>query len=260
MTVSARDIIAYLCIQEEGDWDRIFQRIEMRDFPNPERIREVLDKLDCKYVTAADPEYPAQLRQIYKAPYCLFYYGDISLLDDHQNQIISIIGSRDYSEYGEMATRSLSTNLARDFVVVSGLARGIDAIAAESVLSANGKTVAVLGSGVNICYPQENLELYQMIKKHGLLISEYPCDVQPSQDKFPMRNRIIAGLSRGILVTEAGIRSGTSITVNLGLMSGKDIMCIPYPFGSSSTCNRLIKEGAFLVENADDVRRYIGKY
>ena len=260
MIVSSREIIAYCAIAEEGDWDRIYQRLKMHSYPSPERIEKTLSQLTCKYVVLIDDTYPDRLRKIYKPPFCLFYEGDISLLDETKHKLVSVVGSRDNSEYGEYSTKSIVSNIARDFVIVSGLAKGIDAIAAETAINAGGKTIAILGNGVNCCYPEENRDLYERIKKDHLLLSEYPPFVNPSQDKFPLRNRIIAGISKGVLVTEAGMRSGTSITVNFALMEGRDVMCVPYPINANSACNRLIKEGAYMVENGDDVRICISKY
>ena len=260
MTINTKDIIAYCAIAEEGDWDRIYQRLLMHDYPSPEKIESTLLKLKCQYLSIVDEGYPEKLRQIHRPPFCLFYYGDISLINTETNQLVSVVGSREYSEYGESATRHIVSDLARDFVIVSGLAKGIDTIAAETAINAGGKTVAVLGSGPNICYPRENRELYSDIKRNHLILSEYPPNICPSQEKFPLRNRIIAGLSKAVIVTEAGLRSGTSITVNFALLSNRDVMCVPHPYNSASACNRLIKEGAFLVENGDDVRNQISKY
>ena len=184
----------------------------------------------------------------------LFYYGDISWTHIPKYRPIAVIGSRKCSEYGVNATRKIVSEIADEFPILSGLALGIDAIAAEETIKAGGKTIAVIGSGLDICYPSENKELYKVIKENHLLISEYPDGTPPNPDSFPMRNRIIAGLADTVIVTEAGFRSGTSITVNFALMEGKNILCVPYPLNSESTCNRLIKEGAFMVENGQDVR------
>ena len=183
MTITTKHIIAYCAIAEDGDWERIYQRLRTHDYPTPESIEKTLSNLPCKYVTILDEEYPERLRRMFKPPFCLFYEGDISLLNPDDRQLVSVVGSRENSEYGELATRSIVSNLARDFVIVSGLAKGIDAIAAEAAINAGGKTIAVLGSATNICYPQENYELYERIKKEQLLISEYPPYVSPSPEK-----------------------------------------------------------------------------
>ena len=134
------------------------------------------------------------------------------------------------------------------------MAKGIDSVAHITSIHHGGRTIAVLGSGIDYCYPWENLELYKIIKEKGLVISEHPNIIPPEPENFPMRNRIIAGLAKGILITEAKKRSGTLITVNFGQSLSKEIMCVPYPCYEDSGCNQLIKEGAYLVEDADDVR------
>ena len=204
-----------------------------------------------------DKEYPPELKKVYRAPIVLYYYGDISLLYK-EKEALAVIGSRECTEVGRTITDQLVTELAPDFRIVSGLAKGIDAVAHESAIKAGGDTIAVLGSGIDYCYPYENYALYRLIKEKGLVISEYPNFTMPTQISFPMRNRIIAGLSKGILITEAKKKSGTMITVRWAQMIDKDIMCVPYRPSDESGCNQLIKEGAFMVEDSDDVRMTLG--
>ena len=254
MILKTREILAYLAIEEKGDWNRIYERLGPGKYVNEDLARKVISQIKCSYVTMDDPEYPKCLKDIYHPPFVLFYYGDISLLQacGEEGQL-AIIGSRQNSEYGAMMTKKIAKGIAEKYIVVSGMAIGIDAIAHETTMEAGGRTIAVLGSGVDVCYPMENYELYQKLKKDHLVISEYPEGVPPSPEKFPLRNRIIAGLSKGVVVTEAGNISGTSITVTLALQSGRVVMCVPYEAETDSACNRLIKQGAFLVENSDDV-------
>ena len=258
MTLKTKNILAYLAIEEKGDWNRIYERLRSDEVINEKDIDKVVSKIKCSYVTLGEPEYPRCLRDIYHPPFALFYYGDINLLSacgDHGQ--IAVVGSRKSSEYGERMTRKIVEEVAKEYIIVSGMALGIDAVAAESAIKIGGKTIAVLGCGIDICYPMENYELYQTLKKEQLVISEYPEGIQPSPEKFPLRNRIIAGLAKGVVVTEAGNISGTSITVTLALQSGKLVMCVPYPADEESACNRLIKEGAYLVENGEDVLDYV---
>lgn len=254
MIITQRDIIACLSVQENGDWDRIYQRIRNSDIPEQEVIRSVVDNIPCGFITLGEDCYPPQLAEVYKPPFTLFYYGDISIITNPDNRLVGVIGSRDSSEYGERMTRKIVGEIAKDFPIVSGLAKGIDAVAAKQAIEFGGKTVAVIGCGLDICYPEENLELFNLIKKEHLCISEYPMGISPDRSHFPMRNRIIAGLCESIVVTEASKISGTSITVTQGLQTGRNILCVPYPATVESACNRLIKEGAYLVENGDDVR------
>ena len=254
MTIETKHILAYLAITEKGDWNRIFQRLNSKVPVDSNEVERALNKMKCSYVTLVDEEYPQCLKGIYHPPFVLFYYGNVELLKAcGEKGEVAIIGSRDNSEYGAKMTRKIAREVAKKHIIVSGLAAGIDAIAAEETIAVGGKTIAVLGCGVNICFPQENYELYRKIKNGHLLISEYPEGVHPTGDKFPQRNRIIAGLAKGVVVTEAGPMSGTSITVTLALQSCREVMCIPYSLEVDSACNRLIKEGAFLVENGQDV-------
>ena len=248
-----KDTLTCIAIQEKGDWFRIYERVCNEDFPPDQVISEELGKLKCQYLTILDPEYPEWLKWMNRPPFVIFYYGDISLVTQNHEKCLAVIGSRECTDYGMASTQKIVKDIAKDLIIVSGLAKGIDAIAAETAIQAGGKTVAILGCGIDVCYPTENLSLYNKIKSQHLLLSEYPGRTTPSINQFPFRNRLIAYFSKKILVTEAGERSGTSITVSWGLCAGRDIMCIPHPIGTHSACNRLLKEGAILVENGEDV-------
>ena len=141
------------------------------------------------------------------------------------------------------------SEVAKEYTVVSGLAIGTDTLVHQTTIDVGGKTIAVLGSGIDYCYPVRNKELYEEIKRNHLVISEYPGDLMPSEISFPRRNRIIAMISKGLIVTEAYARSGTLTTVMFALQYSKTVMCVPYRAGLGSECNRLISEGAFLVED-----------
>lgn len=254
MIISQRDILAYLSVMEKGNWDQIYERITKKISATPSEIEKVVKKIPSKFVTILDEDYPSQLLNMYKPPFVLYYYGDITWTHMPLYRPIAVVGSRSCSEYGIEATKHIVKEIAGEYPIISGLALGIDAIAAETAIEYGGKTIAVIGSGLNFCYPEENKELYEKIKNTQLLISEYPHGVPSCSDNFPMRNRIIAGIADCVIVTEAGERSGTSITVNFALQVGKNILCVPHPISSNSACNRLIKEGAYLVENAEDIR------
>ena len=261
--LKTREILAYIAIKKEGDWDAIMDFINhyKEESIDEKEAFALLSELKSNYITMADDDYPICLKNIYHPPFVLFYYGDRELFKHCQAfDTVAVIGSRENSDYGAMMTRKIVAGVAKRFPIVSGLARGIDAIASETAIAAGGRTIAVLGSGIDYCYPSENYSLYQKIKNGHLLVSEYPNKVVPSPDKFPLRNRIIAGLSNTVVVTEAGNVSGTSITVTLALQSGRTIMCVPYPADKNSACNRLIKEGAFLVESAEDIFESMSQY
>ena len=248
-----REILISLSIKFGGDWDLIYQSLKLKkDYEDEQEILENCQNLKCKAVTIMDPEYPEQLNRVAKPPFVLFYEGDLSLIQKTEN-CLAVIGSRHPTTYGIEATSNLVKNLPQKVVVVSGMAIGVDAIAHESAINSWHKTVAVLGSGIDICYPTRNYKLYEMIKRDHLLLSEYPPGVVPNNPNFPKRNRIVAGLSKAVLVTEAALQSGTLITVGIAAALGIDVLCLPSADLGNSGTNYCIKQGAFLVETSDDV-------
>jgi len=217
------------------------------------KLKQDLVREKIKYLTIFDEEYPEKLKNIYQAPLLLFYQGDLSLLN---NKILAVIGTRKYSPYGERVTKSFIPDLVKEgIVIISGLAYGIDTIAHKATISYGGKTIAVLGSGINHIYPPEHEELGRLIGKDHLLISEYHPHEGPTKTHFPFRNRLVSALSDGILVIEAKERSGTLITCDYALEQGKDIFVIPNDIfiENGKGTNNLIKEGAYLVTNASDI-------
>lgn len=198
--------------------------------------------------------YPEKLKNISSPPKELFCLGNLELMS---KQSIAIIGSRNYSNYGKRAAKEFSYNLAKNNIcIISGMAKGIDSFAHDAALNANGSTIAVLGNGVDIVYPKENIKLFnEIISNNGLIISEYPLGTKPQRQNFPARNRIISGLSDGVLVIEAKEKSGTNITVDFALEQGKDVFVIPGSIYSKTSdgTNFLIKEGAIPVTNYLDI-------
>lgn len=199
--------------------------------------------------------YPERLRNIDDPPKELYCLGNLDLLNYKNN--IAMIGSRNCSSYGERAAKDFAYNLAKeDICIVSGLAKGIDSFSHIGALNAKGKTIAVLGSGLDNIYPKENIKLVEdIIKNDGLVISEYPLGTKPLKYHFPARNRIISGLSDSVLVVEARKNSGTNITVDFALEQGKDVFVIPgniYSKTSDGT-NFLITEGAIPVLSYKDI-------
>ena len=199
--------------------------------------------------------YPERLMYINSPPKELYCLGNLELLNYDKN--IGIIGSRDCSYYGERVTKDFAFNLAKENVaIVSGLAKGVDSFAHIGALNAKGKTIAVIGSGLDNIYPKENIKLAEsIIKNNGLVISEYPLGSPPLKQHFPARNRIISGLSDSVLVTEARKNSGTNITVNFALEQGKDVYVVPgniYSRTSDGT-NFMISEGAIPVTSYKDI-------
>ena len=195
------------------------------------------------------------LKQIYDSPRVLYTVGNKELLKEKNT--IAIIGSRNYTEYGKKATEYFSYNLAKvGITIVSGLAKGIDSFSHIGALSAKGKTIAVIGSGLNKIYPKENIELArQIVKRGGLIISEYPLGTEPKPNHFPERNRIISGLSKGVIVTEAREKSGALITVDFALEQGREVFAVPGNIKSKNSVgtNQMIKEGAKIITNVKEI-------
>lgn len=205
-------------------------------------------------IEETDNLYPKQLLKIKKHPPKLYVTGNPEILN---NKCIAIVGTRDSTEYGKYYAKEFAKEISRlGITVVSGLAIGIDSVCHQSSMSELGKTIAVIGSGLNNIYPEENIELAkQIIENGGAIISEYPPDVEADVSKFPIRNRIIAGLSKGVLVIEAKFRSGSSNTATHAFMQDKKVFCIPGRLGEKTGVgtNNLIKKGAYLVTNVNEI-------
>ena len=213
---------------------------------------ELISANNCKLITYLDPNYPALLRQIADPPPYLYVYGNFR--SDSAN--IAIVGSRNATTYGLTTTESLSANLAsRGLTIVSGMARGIDSAAHKGALSAQGETIAVLGCGLGTIYPAENKRLFHEIADNGAVISEFAFHTPPEAHNFPKRNRIISGLALGTVIVEATQKSGSLITARLAADQGRDVFAVPGSITSfkSMGTHKLIKQGAKLVEHANDI-------
>ena len=214
-----------------------------------------LQEQKVKVLTILDGAYPQRLKEIYLPPIVLFYRGNLSLVNQ---RAVAIVGSRDHSKYAKNCICELIPALVRDdIVVISGLARGVDTLAHEETLKANGETIAVIGSGLDVVYPPENSKLYDVIAKRGLLLSEYPLESRPLKFHFPYRNRIIAGLSHGVCVIEAKEKSGSLITANLALSENREVFAVPGSIFSSHSkgTNSLIEAGACLVSSGETISK-----
>ena len=234
---------------------REISELKDKSLSQADKIKKSVDDMGARIITFEDEDYPDKLRNIIPPPYILYVRGDISGIDDILT--IAVIGTRKgYTPYGKMATTRLSSELARNgAVVISGLARGLDSAAAEGALRAGGRTFAVTGSGLDVIYPPENKDLTEEIAKNGAVITEYPPGAQALPEHFPARNRIIAGLSNGVLVTEARKKSGTLITAKLAMEYGRDIFAVPGNINDLNYegANRLIQQGAKLTANVNDI-------
>ena len=210
-------------------------------------------KLGARLVTPVDAEYPAPLKNIYDPPLCLYVRGTLEKKDE---QALAIVGTRRTSHYGTAQADRLAYQISKaGFTVVSGLARGIDTVAHKAALKAGGRTLAVLGGALDKLYPPENRELAEEIAAHGALISEFPLGREPDRTTFPYRNRIVSGLSKGVLVVEAGLDSGAMNTAEQALEQGRSVLAVPgrVDMEGARGPHRLIQNGARLVEDLADV-------
>lgn len=204
-------------------------------------------------LTQDDELYPALLKTIHDPPLVLYVWGEVTPKDHHA---IGVVGSRHATPYGLNATKKMSFQIAyTGYTVISGLARGIDTAAHEAALAAKGRTIAVIGAGIGRLYPPENMALAERIAQNGAVISEYAVDRIADKQTFPYRNRVVAGWSSGLLVTEAPLKSGSLITAQQAVDQGRTVYAVPGPIDrpTSAGCNRLIQQGAKLVMNGDDV-------
>ena len=207
----------------------------------------------CHILTQDDENYPELLKQIYDPPIALYVKGELSAKDKNA---VAMVGSRMTTPYGMDAARKLAYQLAYIGVtVVSGGARGIDTAVHQGALSGKGRTVAVLGTGINIIFPTENAELFQRISENGAVITQFPFNRKADKQSFPIRNRIVAGMSMGTVVVEANLTSGALITANMAVEYGRQVFAVPGRIDSprSKGCHELIKKGAKLCEGAEDI-------
>ena len=244
----------------------ILQIIDVNTYNQINMLREksYVDKIindlktkNVNAVTIASDEYPKKLKDyLYDPPLVIYYKGDLSLINE--DQCIAIVGSRKTTRYGQDVTKKFAKELSfYNFCIVSGLARGVDTIAHKECLENDGRTIAVLGCGIDVVYPSENRELYDEIAEKGLLITEFPLGTSPLSYNFPQRNRIISAISDSVLVTEAGEKSGTMITVNYAIDFSKDLFVVPGNITSEMSIgtNNLIKnrDNVIITTNINDI-------
>jgi len=235
-------------ITEFQDWEPI--QIEL----------EQVEATGARLVPWQDPSYPQNLRQIHDPPPILYLRGEIL---EQDALALAVVGSRYPTEYGTSVVEMIVRDLAsRGITIVSGLARGIDTLSHATSLAQRGRTLAVLGSGIDIVYPRENEPLFSDITRNGAVLTEFPLATPPAPEHFPRRNRIISGLSLGVLVIEASVRSGSLITASFALEQGREVFAVPGKITSARSrgTNQLIQQGAKLVSNADDILEELSSF
>ena len=250
-----------LSLTEGADLSQL-KLLENHELAQADRILADCQRLDIGLLTFSDAAYPGRLKNIYDPPVLLYYKGKLPLLDDLMS--VAVVGTRDCTPYGVNCAEKLGFGLASGgAVVVSGLAKGIDAAATRGALRAGGVTIGVTGNGLDVHYPYESRYLYEDVAASGVLFSEYPPGTEPAPGHFPVRNRILSGLSLAALVVEAPERSGALITAMTALEQGRDVFAVPGPIDAPTSvgCNRLIRDGAGLVTDASDIlREYEGRF
>jgi len=240
-------------IAVSGIGEKIAQQITSFKKEDLDKELALAKKLGLKIITQDDADYPENLKNIYDPPIVLYVKGE---LKEEDKLSLAIVGSRRASFYGLSSAEKFAYALAeKGFTIVSGMARGIDTYAHKGALKANGRTIAVMGSGFSHLYPPENKKLAEGIANNGAVISEFPCEVRPLPQNFPQRNRVISGLSLGVLVVEAARNSGALITADFGLEQGRDVFALPGKVDSQTSfgTNGLIKQGAKLVSCVEDI-------
>ena len=260
--VSREDLRRLLRNHTPGESVEILKREIRSGMPDPQETELMVESASAKCmktVIYGDDEYPDILINIPDPPVVLFYRGNLEKF--LTLPAIAVIGSRRCTTYGKKVARTLARDFVRSGVaVVSGLARGIDGEAHRGVIEAGGVTMAVLGNGLDVCYPPEHARLSEKILEKGVLLSEYPPGTEPARYRFPERNRLISGFSKGVVVVEAGRRSGTMITVNTALDQGRDVFAVPGEVtrALSMGTNMLLRDGAGVVITAADVLEPLG--
>lgn len=247
--MQVNEILLYFSLKYKGDWENIFNAIKSLSPVDEEEFIRLKEKNKASYITIMDEEYPLELKNINRPPFVLYYYGNIDYLK-YRNRL-AVVGSREPSNYGERATRYiLSQVIGEEVVFISGLAKGIDSIAHTIALEKRIPTIAVLGTGIDYCYPKENFWIYEKIKQEGLILSEYPYKDTVSKDSFSQRNRIITGISSFVFAPDIKDRSGTLVSIRYALAQDKDVFVLPYSIFEENVSNRLIQDGAKIIIDA----------
>lgn len=252
MTNGLEELVLYFSLKYEGDFQKIYEAVMSKEKVDEKLKNELMEKLKCKYVTIFSEDYPEMLKQINCPPFVLYYYGNLKLLD---TVTVAVEGTVNPTDYGKIVTEKVVNELiSKNYTVVSGLGLGVNAIAHDVSIKNNGKTIAILGSGIDNCYPKENINLYNEIKSNHLLLSEYPFNRLATRQNLMFRSRLISGLSKTVVLTEVETKSPKVVTAGYALEQSKDIYCVPTSIDNEKNgCNDLIKNGANVYEKIDDL-------
>ncbi len=251
--MNAKEILIYLSFLYKGNAETMLSHIRKKVEVNPREVEEFARNVKEPFFTLLDSIYPEDWKQLFLPPLVTFYEGDISLLK-HLERSVTFVGSRDASKEGLSLARHFGKELAqRNVTIVSGFARGIDTEVMRGAMEGNGKIIGISGAGIDVDYPSSSRDVYEYVRKRGLLLSEYPSGVAPKPEHFPRRNRMLAGTGKIVIVGEAEERSGSLITVSIATNLGKDVGCLPSIPCKGSACNALIKDGAFLIDKVEDI-------
>lgn len=248
MNQKAREELIRLAITLDGSWTAISAALRQGVQPPEVPLQKAL--------TLYDEAYPESLRALRYPPWVLFYEGNPELL---QQPLLSIVGSRDMNAYGRQVTIRCAAALAQRYVLVSGLARGVDGQVHRTAIASGGHTIGIIGSGLGTCYPRQNADLYAWMRKQELILSEYPFHTGVAREHFPWRNRLLAALGEKLIVTQARIRSGTMRTVSEALNLSKEVWCIPWPYDDATGegCNALIFQGAQILYSPEQLADFV---
>lgn len=245
--MKARDILCYLAIRNNGDWDKIYKDVSNKTQVDDETIEETLATLKCNYITLVDDEYPQQLKQVYKPPFVLFYYGNIELLK--KDNIVSFVGSRTISAYSQGAISEVLGKTYKNNVIMSKLSRGVGSITTQYAYENGMAQIVVMSSGIDNPYPYDSptRKLYDNIKQkpQALIISEFPNEVLADQNTCATTNRLLGSrLSKEMFVVQANKSSSSLLAINFALSNDVEIVVLPQPYTSDSVNNGLIRDGA----------------
>lgn len=255
MEVTKKELLQAVSCDANGDWENEFKIIKEKRKYTREQLNYYNNLCKAETLCIGDEKYPEAFMNINNPPFILYYYGNIDLLSNKFAKL-SIVGSREPSEYAIKSTYALLSELVKSAVnicIVSGMAKGIDATAHRVAMENNRPTIAILGCGIDSVYPKENNDIYEYCKQgKGLILSEYPNTLAPFPNNFSKRNRLITALSHALFVPHAKEKSGTSISIKFATEQCKDILCLPARIYEDQMTNNLIKDGCYLVNKYED--------